>query len=124
MKSAYVLIVFLLWYSCIPVKVAPRFKRQDYKIIQAKTFKRKLPRETSFIFKDSKAEGGFYDYMNTKYELNNINVGLDTPIVIDGETVYLSYSETDKEDATLNLPLVAIDKKLEQEGYSTVFDGN
>ena len=24
----------------------------------------------------------------------------------------------------LNLPLVVIDKKLEQEGYSTVFDGN
>ncbi|GGI57407.1 hypothetical protein GCM10011444_17160 [Winogradskyella haliclonae] len=110
--------------SCIPVKVAPKFKNEDYKIIQAKKFKRKLSRETSFIFKDPKNEGEFYKYLNTKFQLKDNNVGLNTPFKIKGETFYLTYSETEKEDKSVNLPLVLIDVKRESNGNNSLFESH
>lgn len=68
MKKLIILICTLYLSSCVPVKIAPRFKNQDFKIIQAKKFKRKLPRETSFIFKDPKKDGEFYKYIKTKFK--------------------------------------------------------
>ncbi|WP_296313233.1 hypothetical protein [Winogradskyella sp. UBA3174] len=50
MKKLLLIVLAITTTSCIPTKVAPRFK--GHKVIQAKKFKRKLPRETSFIFKD------------------------------------------------------------------------
>ena len=113
MKPIYLIVILIFITSCVPVKVAPRFKNQDYKIVQAKKFKRKLARETSFIFKDPKEAGHFYDYINTKYNLNGVDVGLNTPINVNGATYYLSYYETDKEDKTLNVAPVLIDEVLD-----------
>lgn len=121
MKKLVFLLVSIIITSCIPVNVAPKFKNKDYKIIQAKKFKRKLPRETSFIFKDPKNDGEFYDYINYKYKLNNRNVGLNTSITIEGDTYYLTYSETDKNDTTLNILPVVIDAKLESDMLSSVY---
>ena len=58
----FVLFIFLtaIITSCIPTKIAPRFKNEDYKVMQAKKFERNLPRETSFIFKDPKDADEFY----------------------------------------------------------------
>lgn len=117
-------ILLLANFACVPVKIAPRFKANEYKILVAKKFKRKLPRETSFIFKDPKNEDEFYNFINTKFQLKHNNVGYNVPFQIENETFYLSYSETDKEDKTLNLPLVIIDAKRESNGNSPLFENN
>lgn len=122
MKRLFILVVVITFSSCIPTKIAPRFKAQDYKIMKAKKFQRKLPRETSFIFKDPKDADEFYNYINKKYNLNHDNVGLNTPFQFKGNTYYLSYSEVERIDETLNLPLVIIDGKRKQNGNSALFD--
>ncbi len=86
----YTLVFFLLvaMISCIPVKIAPKFKNEDYKIMQAKKFQRKMPRETSFIFKDPKKADEFYHFVNKNYNLNHKNVGLNTAFQLNGNTYY------------------------------------
>ena len=102
--------------SCIPVKIAPEFENEDYKIMQAKKFQRKMPRETSFIFKDSKDANEFYTYINKKYKLNDMDVGINTPFQIDGQVLYLSYHEAERTDETINILLAVIDAKRESNG--------
>ncbi len=114
-------VVFTLT-SCIPVKIAPKFKNQDYKIMQAKKFKRKLHRETSFIFKDPKNDGEFYDYINNKYNLKDNYVGLNSPIIIKGETYYITYSEANKDDKTFNIIPMVIDEALNTDALSNVYE--
>lgn len=122
----YILVFFLLvaMTSCIPIKIAPKFENEDYKIMQAKKFQRKMPRETSFIFKDSKDANEFYTYINKKYKLNDMDVGINTPFQIDGQTLYLSYHEAERTDETINIPLVVIDAKRESNGNSRLFEDN
>lgn len=124
MKKLILLISIFGITSCIPVKIAPKFKNQDYKIMQAKKFQRDMPKETSFIFKDSKDADEFYTYINKKYQLNNVNVGSNVPFQIEGQTLYLTYYEAERTDETVNLPLVAIDAKRESNGNSRMFEGN
>ncbi|BAO77219.1 hypothetical protein [Winogradskyella sp. PG-2] len=124
MKKLTVLLVFFAITSCIPVKVAPKFKKQDYKIMVAKKFQRKLPRETSFIFKDPKNADEFYYYINKKYDLNNNDVGLNTPFQLNGETFYLSYHEVGKDDETANIGLALVDLVLSEKAGLTVFEDN
>lgn len=52
MKKLLIIVLTVSFTSCIPTRIAPRF--EGHKVLQAKKFKRKLPRETSFIFKDLK----------------------------------------------------------------------
>ena len=100
--------------SCIPTKIAPRIK--DDKVMLAKKFKRKLPRDYAFIFKDQKDANEFYNYINTKFQLNDINVEYNVPIIIDEKNYYLSFLETEKETKTVNLVPIVVDAKLEQDG--------
>lgn len=124
MKKLIIILLIITTSSCIPVKIAPKFKNQDYKVMLAKKFQRKLPRETSFIFKDPKNADEFYQYINKKYKLNDKHVGLNTPFVINGETFYLSYNEIGKEDETANIGLVLTDLVLEEKAGLTVFDNH
>ncbi|RED43469.1 hypothetical protein DFQ10_10567 [Winogradskyella eximia] len=121
MKKLIILLLAIATTSCIPVSIAPKFKNQDYKIMLAKKFQRKMPREMSFIFKDANE---FYQYINKKYQLNNIDVGINVPFQIDGQTLYLSYREAERTDKSINLPLVAIDAKRESNGNSPLFEDN
>ncbi|WP_299362408.1 hypothetical protein [Winogradskyella sp.] len=121
MKKVLILVLALSITSCIPYKIAPKFKKEDYKVMKAKKFQRKLPNETSFIFKDPKDAYEFYNYLNKKYNLENKYVGVNTPFQINNETYYLSYSEVERTDETLNLPLIVIDAKREQNGNSALF---
>ncbi|WP_179008285.1 hypothetical protein [Winogradskyella forsetii] len=122
MKKLSILFLAFVVTSCIPVKIAPKFKNQDYKIIQAKKFQKNMPREMAFIFKDSKDADEFYTYINKKYRLNNVNVGSNVPIKIEGQTLYLSYYEAERTDEMINLPLIAIDAKRENNGNSRLFE--
>ena len=123
MKKFLILCLSILVSSCIPIKIAPKFKNEEYRIVRAKKFKRKLPRETSFIFKDPKDAEEFYNFLNTKFQLNHQNVGLNTPFQLEGKTFYLSYNETEKEDESVKLPMVLIDLKRKSNGNSALFEG-
>ena len=124
MKKLIILLLACVVTSCIPVKVAPKFKNQDYKIMQAKKFQKKMPRETAFIFKDAKDAEEFYNYINKKYRLNDIDVGYNVPFQLEGQTLYLSYHEAERTDKNVNLPLVLIDAKRESNGNSRLFEDN
>jgi len=90
--------------------------------MKAKKFQRKMPRETSFIFKDSKDADEFYNYINKKFKLNDIDVGINVPFQLDGQTLYLTYIEAERTDEKVNLPLVLIDAKRESNGNSRLFE--
>lgn len=92
--------------------------------MQAKKFQRKLPKETSFIFKDPKDADEFYHYINKKYSLDHKHVGLNTPFKLNGKFYYLSYNEVGKDDETLNLGLAVTDLVLQEKAGFTVFDDN
>ncbi|WP_225035800.1 hypothetical protein [Winogradskyella sp. SM1960] len=124
MKNLIVLFFILVFTSCIPVKIAPKFKNQDYKIMQAKKFQKHMPRETAFIFKDPKNAGDFYNYINKKFKLNGKDVGYNVPFQLEGQILYLSYHEAERTDESINLPLAVIDAKRESNGNSRLFEGN
>lgn len=124
MKKSAILLLAILISSCIPTKIAPKFKNQDYKVISARKFKKKLPRETSFIFKDPKDADEFYNYINTKFQLKDINVDNNVEFQINNNSYYLSFRETEIQDKSLNLPLVVIDAKREQNGNDPLFEDN
>ncbi|MGJ8550006.1 hypothetical protein [Winogradskyella wichelsiae] len=124
MKKLLAIVILFTFASCIPVKIAPRFKNQDYKIMLAKKFQKDMSRETSFIFKDSKEADEFYNYINKKYQLNHIDVGYNVPFQLEKQTLYLSYHEAERTDEKVNLPLVLVDAKRESNGNSRLFEGN
>jgi hypothetical protein len=97
-------------HSCIPLRIAPTIK--DYKLTQGKKFKKTLPKRQMFIFADPKPANQFYKYVNTKFELQDINVFDDVPFTIDGEQYFFSYYEVDIPDKTLNLLPIAVDVAL------------
>lgn len=115
MKQLLILLVFFTFYSCIPLRIAPNIKED--KVMVAKKFKRKLPRRNAFIFEDPKNAEEFYNYINTKYELNHIDVGWNVPITIEGEKLFLTYYEIEIPTKTINLIPILIDVGLESNGY-------
>ncbi|NRB82939.1 MAG: hypothetical protein HRU49_04070 [Winogradskyella sp.] len=124
MKKTIILLFTLIATSCIPYKIAPKFKNKDYKIMKAKKFQRKLPNETSYIFKDPKDANEFYNYLNTKYNLNHVNVGLNTTININNSTYNLTYHEVERTDEIANVGLVVTDLVLEEKTGLTAFENN
>ncbi len=82
--------------SCIPVSFPPNFRDDGYKVKEAKSFKRNLPEKQAFIFVDTKDEGDFYDFINTKYELYDFEVNFEVPFRIEGHLHYLSFYEVKK----------------------------
>lgn len=122
MRKILIFILSFTILSCIPIKVAPRFKKKDYTVVVAKKFQRKLQRETSFIFKDPKDAGDFYDFINAKYNLDHKNVGFNVPFQLEDDTFYLTYHEVERIDKSIILPFLLIDAKRTVEGKSTYFD--
>jgi hypothetical protein len=114
MKKFLIIVLAISLSSCIPVKVAPKFKKKGYKVMVAKKFQRKMPKETSFIFKDSKNANEFYQYINKKYKQNDQNVGFKVPFQLEGETLYLTYHEAERENKTLNIGIIATDLAIEK----------
>lgn len=96
----------LIFQSCIPVRIAPTIK--DYKVTQGKKFKRVLSKRQMFIFEDPKDAGHFYDYVNTKFQLNHDNVYDDVPFAIDGGQYFFSFYEVEIPNKTLNLTPVMV----------------
>ncbi len=111
MKKPILLIsVVLLLQCCVPLRIAPSIK--DYKVTKGKKFKRSLTKRQMFIFEDSKEAEQFYNFVNIKFVLNDINVYDDIPFEIDGERYFFAFYEVDIPDKTLNLFPAAIDLTL------------
>ncbi|WP_299128825.1 hypothetical protein [uncultured Winogradskyella sp.] len=124
MKNLIAIALLIVATSCIPYKIAPKFKDKGYKIVRGQKFKRTLPNETSYIFKDPKDANEFYNYLNTKYSLNHTNVGLNTPITIENNKYTLSYYEAERSDEIANIGLVATDLVLKEKTGITAFEDN
>ena len=119
MKSLLLVICSSLFFSCIPLRIAPTIKTD--KVMVAKKFKRKLTKQYAFIFEDPKDANEFYNYVNTKYELNHNNVEWNVPFVIEVNTFFFSFYETEIPDKALNFLPFLIDAKLEQEVMNPMF---
>lgn len=117
MKITYVLLIVITVSSCIPIKIAPKIK--DYKIVVAKKFKRQLPKTYAFIFKDTKAINEFYNYINTKYQLNN--VGYNVPITINKAVYYLAFYEICKSNETINILPIIVDSALGSDAFNSTY---
>ncbi|WP_343486883.1 hypothetical protein [Allomuricauda sp. d1] len=108
-------------YSCIPLSIAPNIK--DYKITKGKRFKRGLPKKTVFVFEDPKDAEHFYNYVNTKFNLQDYYVDVEVPFQLDGHNYFFSYYEVEKKDKTLNLfPLMVdatVNAALNNEDFET-----
>jgi len=114
-------LVFFIFSSCIPLRIAPKIKED--KVMVAKKFKRNLPRDYALIFKDPKEADEFYDYINIKFELDHQNVGNNVPFTIDNEEFFLSFYETEIPTKTINIIPVMIDASLVSKGHDPMFEG-
>ena len=87
--------IFLL-SSCIPLRIAPNI--EDYRITKGKSFNRNLPKRSMFVFEDTKDANHFYNYVDTKFRLNDENVYDDVPFKINGEQYFFSFYEVEIPD--------------------------
>ena len=110
----------LLFTSCIPLKIAPKIENE--KLIVAKKFKRTLPKKHSYVFEDPKDADEFYNYINTKYELNHGDVEYNVPVKINDNEYFLSFHEVERVTKTINLIPLFIDAGLDSKGHSPVFE--
>lgn len=100
-KLLPIICIVFLFQSCIPLRIAPQI--EDYKIDRGKKFKRSLSKRQMFIFENPKDENHFYDYVNTKFQLQHNNIYDDIPFIIDGEQYFFAWYEVEIPDKTLNL---------------------
>jgi hypothetical protein len=120
MKQFYLLFVFFIFSSCIPLRIAPTIKED--KVMVGKKFKRNLPRDYTFIFEDPKDASEFYHFINTKYQRNHNDVEFNVPFYIDDEVFFLSFYEIEIPTKTINLLPIVFDAVLDDHGYSPLFE--
>ncbi|MFV0539923.1 MAG: hypothetical protein ACK5MZ_01625 [Aestuariibaculum sp.] len=120
--NKYLMFFFVstLAIACIPVRFAPNI--DDYKIVSAKKFKRNLPKRNTFVFEDPKNANEFYSYINTKYELNHIDVEWNVPFTINNTEYYFSFYEVERVDETINILPIATDAILEKNNIDPVLE--
>lgn len=100
-QSLLIVCTLFLFQSCIPLRIAPTI--EDYKITRGKKFKRSLPERQMFIFEDAKEAEQFYNFVNTKFQLDDTNVYDDVPFEINDAYYFFSWYEIEIPDKTLNL---------------------
>jgi hypothetical protein len=104
------LLCVLLVQSCIPLRIAPTIK--DYKVTKGKRFKKGLPKKNVFVFEDPKDADEFYNYINTKFQLNGYYVDVQVPFLIEDKTYYFSFYEVEIPTKTINLVPLMLDVAL------------
>ncbi|MGB5817988.1 MAG: hypothetical protein WBG90_00790 [Saonia sp.] len=121
MKKVFLFTVSLfLFHSCIPIRIAPSI--DDYKVTKGKKFKRGLPKRQMFLFEDPKEAGHFYDYVNTKFHLNDHLVDTDVPFKILEQQCFFSFYEVEIPTKTVNLVPLIIDGLLDRADMSPVLE--
>ncbi len=113
MKKVFPLVLcIVLLKSCIPIRIAPNI--QEYKLTTGKRFKRGLPKKTMFIFEDPKDANEFYNYINTKFGLNNHFVDVEVPFDLNSKSFFFSFYEVEIPTKTINLIPLVLDGVLSQ----------
>ncbi len=120
MKYILLTLSFFIFFSCIPLRIAPKIEGD--KLMIAKKFKRKLPRQNALIFEDPKDTNEFYNYINTKYALNDQDVAWNVPFIIDNEEFFFSFYETEIPTKTINLIPIVINAELEEKGHDPLLE--
>ena len=100
-KALMIICAGIIIHSCIPIRIAPKI--DDYKIVKGKRFRRGLPKKTVFVFEDPKDADEFYNYVNTKYGLQDYYVDVQVPFEMDGNQYYFSFYEVEIPNKALNL---------------------
>jgi len=109
-KITILVLGILVLNSCIPIRIAPSIS--DYKLTKGKRFKKGLPEKTVFAFEDPKDTDAFYNYINTKYQLEDYYVDVEVPFKVEDKEYFLSFYEVEIPDKSLNLFTMAIDVAL------------
>lgn len=112
--------LILSFFSCIPLSIAPKIETD--KLVKGKRFKRNLPRNYGFVFKDSKDANEFYNFINAKYDLGFIDVESNVPFEIDENNYFLSFYEREKVTKTINLIPIAVDASLASKGNDPMLE--
>ena len=112
--------LLIIFQSCIPLRIAPKIESD--KIVHAKKFKKDLPNCYGFVFEDKKKADEFYNFINTKYNLQHNNVSSNVPFVIDQKTFYMSFFERERATKTLNLIPIALDAGMQTKGNEPLFE--
>ena len=120
MKSVLYLALSFLYFSCIPIRIAPNIETD--KVMMGKKFKRQLPKRNAFIFQDPKDANAFYNYINTKFELQHTDVESNVYFMIDEEAYYFSFYEVEIPTKTINLVPILIDAKRVQNDNYPLFE--
>lgn len=122
MRTLLLCIFSLLMFSCVPVSIAPQIK--THKLVKAKRFKRDLPKNYGFIFKDPKKVDEFYQFVSAKYNLGVYDFENPPQISfsIDGEEYYIAIYERERATKTVNLAPIIADAKLEDSNLDPVFE--
>ena len=108
MKELLLLILILfLFQSCIPLRIAPKI--DDYKITKGKKFKRSLSKRQMFIFEDAKEAEQFYNFVNIKFQLKDVNVYDDVPFEMNGQQYFFAWYEVEIPNKFINLLPIFID---------------
>jgi hypothetical protein len=107
MKPTLLLILaLLLFQSCIPLRIAPKIN--DYTITTGKKFKRSLSKRQMFIFEDDKDADQFYNFVNTRFQLNDTNVYDDVPFEVNGKQYFFAWYEVEIPNKSIQiLPILA-----------------
>ncbi|WP_299431053.1 hypothetical protein [uncultured Maribacter sp.] len=99
-KLLYVFASVAFLTSCVPIRIAPSIS--DYNVTKGKKFKRSLSKRQMFIFEDPKEANDFYNYVNTKYDLQHIDVYDNVPFKINEEQYFFSFYEVKIPDKAIN----------------------
>ncbi|MBT0608515.1 hypothetical protein [Aequorivita echinoideorum] len=97
--------------SCIPIRIAPKIETD--KVVKGKKIKRQFPKKYVFVFEDPKEADEFYNYINTKYQLQHLDVEFNVPFSVNGEDFFFTFYETEISTKTINLLPMFIDATLE-----------
>ena len=67
-----------------------------------------------FVFEDPKDANEFYNYINTKFQLNDYYVDVQVPFEVKGKTYFFSFYEVEIPTKTINLIPFVVDGILDQ----------
>lgn len=113
MRKVLLLTISVLFVtSCIPLRIAPNIK--DYKLTTGKRFKKGLPKKTVFVFEDPKEANEFYNYVNTKFQLQDYYVDVEVPFEVEGNSYFFSFYEVEIPTKTINLVPIVLDGILSE----------
>lgn len=111
----FYIFLFPFFTSRIPLSFAPNIKRDKVKL--AKRFKRDLPKQYGFIFEDPKEADEFYTFINTKYQLPEMDRKI--PLWIEKKPFIMNVYERRRTRSTLNFVPFVLDLVLSNEGVES-----